>query len=159
MAPKTGTDGHLAISGNKEMNVLKTTSAAGGLAVAATAAGILLTGSPASAQLPTGHGHHHWSSHSHNRNINVNRQRIIVRVRVHNRNNNIAVARNEGFEARRFENRRFFDRRRGCCNRFDDDDGFIGRGRFFGDRDGGTRAVIRGDDVFAQAGDARASID
>ncbi|MFL6051340.1 MAG: hypothetical protein ACJ72W_00245 [Actinoallomurus sp.] len=134
--------------------MLKTTSAAGGLVVAAAAAGILLTGSPASAQVPTWHGHHRWSSHSHNRNVNLNRQRIIVRVRVNNRNNNVAVARNQGFE-----NRGFLDRRRGCCNRFDDDDDFIGRGRFFGDRDGRTRAVIRGDDVFAQAGDTRASVD
>ncbi|GAA4636011.1 hypothetical protein GCM10023196_083990 [Actinoallomurus vinaceus] len=144
--------------------MLKKTSAAGGLVVAATAAGILLTGSPASAQVPTWHGHHRWSSHHHNRNanrnVNVNRNRIIVRVRVHNRNNNIAVARNDNFGFR-FRRHRDFDR--DCCfrrTRFrDDDDGFIGRRRFLdGDRDG-ARAVIRGDDVFARAGDALAFVD
>jgi hypothetical protein len=134
--------------------VLKTTSAAGGLVIAAATAGVLLTGSPASAQVSLGHGHH-WSSRHHNRNVNVNRNRIIVRVRVHNRNNNIAVARNEGVRRHRF-----FDRG-DCCfrHRGFDDDGFIGRGRFFGDRDGGATAVIRGDDVFARAGDARAFVD
>ncbi|MEV5704550.1 hypothetical protein [Actinoallomurus sp. NPDC052274] len=164
MAPKTGADGHRAISGKKEMNVLKTTSVAGGLIAAAATAGILLTGSPASAQVPTWHGHHRFSSHNHNRNRNVNVNRIIVRVRVHNRNNNVAIARNEGFQPRRFfgrgfVDRGFVDRGRGCCRRFDDDDDFIGRGRFFGDRDGGATAVIRGGDVFARAGDARAFVD
>ena len=136
--------------------MLKKTSAAGGLVVAAAAAGILLTGSPASAQVPTWHGHHRWSSHNHNRNVNINKNRIVVRVRVHNRNNNIAVARNDGFRRHRG-----FDG--DCCFRNrgfrDDDDGF-GRGRFFdGRRDGGVAAIIRGDDVFARAGDARAFID
>jgi hypothetical protein len=132
--------------------VLRTTSAAGGLIIAAATAGILLTGSPASAQAPTGH---HWSSHHRNRNVNVNRNRIIVRVKVHNRNNNIAVAKNDGVGNRRFVGRG------DCCfrHRGFDDDGIFGPGRFFGDRDGGATAVIRGDDVFARAGDARAFVD
>jgi hypothetical protein len=158
MTPKTGADGHWDISGNKEMNVLKTTSAAGGLVAAAATAGILLTGSPASAQVPTWHGHHRFSSHNHNRNVNVNR--IVVRVRVHNRNNNVAIARNEGFRRnrffdrdccfRRFDGLRRFDLRRFDRRRFDDDDDF-GRDGFF---DGGRRFDDGG--VFARAGDATA---
>ncbi|GAA0366429.1 hypothetical protein NE235_02715 [Actinoallomurus spadix] len=156
--------------------MLKTTSAAGGLVIAAATAGILLTGSPASAQAPTWHGHHRWGhryvashrviSRNHNRNRNINVTRVIVPVRVINRNNNVAVARNRnaGFGPNRFWGGG------GCCNRFGRDgflgngflgDGFLGRGRFL-DRDGfddGVTAIVGRRGTFARAGDATAFVD
>ncbi|MCO5996214.1 hypothetical protein [Actinoallomurus rhizosphaericola] len=155
--------------------MLKTTSAAGGLAIAAATAGILLTGSPASAQALTGHGHHRWGSYhryvashrvfsrNHNRNINVTR--VVVPVRVINRNNNVAVARNVN------RPNRFFGGG-GCCNRFGRDgflgdgfvrrDGFLGRDGFIDGVDGfgdGVTAVVGRRGTFARAGDAAAFVD
>jgi hypothetical protein len=115
--------------------VLKKTSAAGSVAIAATA-GILFTGSPASAQGPAlvqGHHRHHFHvvSSNRNRNLNLNKNRVVVRVRVHNRNNNVAVANNRGFRDVGFRRDGFF-RGSGCCgNRSFDDD--FGGGRFGGD--------------------------
>ena len=80
--------------------MLKKTSACTGLAIT-TAAGALLTGSPAYAQISTWGGgccgsHHssHFSRH-HNRNWNGNENENFNHIRLHinNRNNNIAVAR------------------------------------------------------------------
>src|SRR3954453_6057981 len=96
----------------KETDVLKTTFAIGGLAIA-TAAGAMLTSSPSSAQVPTWHGGGHWSNHhhfrfwSHHRNFNANENELFnrIRIRVHNRNNNIAIARNDQAQAQR-ENQR-----------------------------------------------------
>ncbi len=128
--------------------MLKKTSALGGLAIAASAAGIMLTSAPASAQVPMWHHRHHIRIVNHN--LNVNRNRVIVRVRVANRNNNIAVARNRGFRFRRFDGfwgpGGFWGD--GCCRRRFGFDGF-GRRRFFDD---GVTAIIRGGDVFAHAG-------
>src|SRR5258708_1455644 len=73
-------------------DVQKKTCALASLAVAATA-GVLLSGSPASAQSTLVQGHRH---HSVNRNSNWNRNRnhnrVVVRVNVHNSNRNVAVA-------------------------------------------------------------------
>jgi hypothetical protein len=140
--------------------VLKKTSAAGSVAIAATA-GILFTGSPASAQgLVQGHhrGHHiHVASSNHNRNLNRNRNRVVVRVRIHNRNNNVAVANNRnrsdgGFFRRDGFRRDGFFRNSSCCNRdrFDDDDF---DGRRFGRgvdriRDGGDSVRVGPRDTF-----------
>jgi hypothetical protein len=89
--------------------VLKKTSAAIGLVIAAAAAAPL-TSSPADAHasmLRGGwHSHHRYSSHSHhrNRNWNGNRHhgRIFIRIYIYNKNNNhaVAVARPERREAR-----------------------------------------------------------
>lgn len=138
--------------------MLKKTSAFGGLAIAATAAGLMLSSTPASAQVPMWH-------HGHrvvvaNRNLNLNRNRVVVRVVVRNRNNNIAVANNRNNRFRRF--RGFFDDGflgDGCCRRridgfrrFDGFDGLdgIGRGRLFDD--GATAIVGRRGGIFAHAG-------
>lgn len=148
--------------------MLKKTCAAGGVAIAATA-GILLTGSPASAQGPTlvqGHhrGHHVRivsTNRNHNRNVNLNRNKVIVRVRVHNRNNNMAVSgnrggccsdgffRRDGFRRDGLGRDGFFrpsgfSLNRGCCGTFDDD---FGRGR---------RGFGRGDRV--RAGDVSVNL-
>lgn len=149
--------------------MLKKTCAAGGVAIAATA-GILLTGSPASAQGPAlvqGHhrGHHIRvvsANRNHNRNLNLNRNRVVVRVRVHNRNNNVAVANNRnfgrrdgffrggGFFGRDGIGDGFFFRNRGCCRRFrDDGDGLGGLGGF----DRGDR--VRAGDVSVRLGRSR----
>lgn len=129
--------------------MLKKTSAFGGLAIAATAAGLMLSSSPASAQVPTWHHGHHIRVV--NRNVNLNRNRVVVRVLVHNRNNNIAIARNRGFRFHRFDG--FFGRDGffgdGCCRRrFDGIDGFRNR-RFFDDD--GVTAIVRDGDIFARA--------
>ena len=129
--------------------MLKKTSALGGLAIAAGAAGVMLTSAPASAQVPMHHRGHHVRLV--NRNLNVNRNHVIVRVRVANRNNNIAIAHNRGFRFRRFDGfwgpGGFWGD--GCCRRrFDGFDG-IGRRRFFDDD--GVTAIIRGGDIFARA--------
>jgi hypothetical protein len=74
--------------------VLKKTAAAGGLLIA-TAAGALVTCSPAFAEPAlTGSSVTHLLS-NHNRNWNGSENESVnrIRLRIHNRNNNIAVAR------------------------------------------------------------------
>jgi hypothetical protein len=100
---------------DKETDVLKKTFAIGGLAIAA-ATGVLLTSSPASAQVPTWGGGGGWSSHhfhfrSHHRNFNANENELFnrIRIRIRNRNNNIAIARNDQAQAQR-ENQRQLER-------------------------------------------------
>jgi hypothetical protein len=102
--------------------VLKKTSANTGLVIA-TAAGALLTGSPAFAQpeLVTG-GHHHFSHrfshHSHHRNRNWNgnhtRPRIFIRIYIYNKNNNrtqalVAPQRDSGRPVRGAQSPSVFD--------------------------------------------------
>jgi hypothetical protein len=77
--------------------VLKKTSAYTGLVIV-TAAGALLTSSPAYAldSLARGgsFGHHHHRSHHRNRNWNGNRHhgRIFIRIYIYNKNTNHAIA-------------------------------------------------------------------
>lgn len=76
--------------------MLKKTSASAGLVIV-TAAGALLTSSPAYAldSLVRGaHVHSHHRSHHRNRNWNGNhhRGRIFIRIYIYNKNNNHAVA-------------------------------------------------------------------
>ena len=138
--------------------MLKKTCALAGLALA-TAGGVLLTGSPASAQgtLAQWHHHrHHYGHYSSHRNVNINRNRnhnrVVVRVNVRNRNNNIAFA---GRERERFHENDFGLFRRchfGCGNRFGrfGDDEFRGGG-FGRDRDDDDRGdtIIVGNDFRA----------
>lgn len=96
-------EGHRAIPITKETDVLKKTCAIGGLLFTA-AAGALVAGSPASAQVPTwggggccgAHSSFRHFSHHRNRNWNGNENQNFNHIRLHirNRNNNIAVARN-----------------------------------------------------------------
>jgi hypothetical protein len=87
--------------------VLNKTSAYSGLVVV-TAAGALLTSSPAYALDSLARGswssHHHRSHHrNHNWNGHVHHGRIFIRIYIYNKNNNhaVAVARPERREARR----------------------------------------------------------
>jgi hypothetical protein len=94
--------------------VLKKTCVIGG--IIATAAGTLLTSSPASAQPTGGWGHfrHHfrfWSGHR-NWNGNENEARNRIRIRIRNRNNNVAVARNEQRQRERQRQFQFDDEQR-----------------------------------------------
>lgn len=82
--------------GNKESDVLKKTSTRTGLVIV-TAAGALLTSSPAYALDSLVLGSHiriHHRSHHRNRNWNGNRHhgRIYIRIYIYNKNNNQAVA-------------------------------------------------------------------
>jgi hypothetical protein len=81
--------------GNKETDVLKKTSAYSGLVIA-TAAGALLTSSPAYAQVDLGRdsssSSHRHRTHNRNWNGNHNRPRIFIRIYVYNKNNNKAIA-------------------------------------------------------------------
>jgi hypothetical protein len=82
--------------------VLKKTAAAGGVLIA-TAAGALVTCSPAFAQ-PTLTGHsltHLVTNKNRNWNGSENESYNHIRLRIHNRNNNIAVARVPREERRR----------------------------------------------------------
>lgn len=81
---------------NKETDVLKKTSAYTGLVIV-TAAGALLTSSPAYALDSLVRGSHvrtHHRSHHRNRNWNGNSHhgRIFIRIYIYNKNNNHAVA-------------------------------------------------------------------
>jgi hypothetical protein len=93
--------------GNEETDVLKKTSAYTGLVIV-TAAGALLTSSPAYALESLVRGSHSWNHHrSHHRNHNWNGNRhhgrIFIRIYIYNKNNNraIAVARPEHQRHRR----------------------------------------------------------
>jgi hypothetical protein len=81
--------------GNKETDVLKKTSAYSGLVIA-TAAGALITSSPAYAQVDLGRdsssSSHRHRTHNRNWNGNHNRPRIYIRIYVYNKNNNRAIA-------------------------------------------------------------------
>ena len=91
--------------------MLKKTCAASGLLIA-TAAGALLTSSPASAQAPNGGGwgrfHHSFRflSRQHNLNANENANLNRIRIRLRNNNNNIAVARADRERERERDERR-----------------------------------------------------
>jgi hypothetical protein len=86
--------------------VLKKTSAYTGLVIV-TAAGALLTSSPAYALdsiVRGSHSSNHYRSHHRNHNWNGNRHhgRIFIRIYIYNKNNNhaVAIARPEHREAR-----------------------------------------------------------
>jgi hypothetical protein len=91
---RTPIDEALGPVGNKETDVLKKTNAYSGLVIA-TAAGALLTGSPAYAQVDLASGsssHHRHRSHNRNWNGNHNRPKIYIRIYIYNKNNNKAIA-------------------------------------------------------------------
>ncbi|MCO5996211.1 hypothetical protein [Actinoallomurus rhizosphaericola] len=103
--------------------MLKKKFAFGGLVIA-TAAGAILTASPANASFGpggwggwgggggwfSGQNFRHFSNH---RNLNFNGNSVwnYIRLRVHNRNNNVAVARNDQAQAQR-ENQFQLERQR-----------------------------------------------